>query len=130
MKHRKPKIDPVVLGFLTTLRRIPDDIVLSVASRDFEMGSGYSCLLGNTLREVLVACAAAPAFDKAGWCWPTVAHAELHDRFGGEYSEWKNIYYGVLPRSAWKESGIPEAGRLRQIEEAFTIRVMEAAGVA
>lgn len=104
-----------VQDYLDTFRRIPRPIVLSMASREFVMGDPIACVCGWAIREDI--------FRKTGEeRTPDIAErstvAIIDDaarRFGGNFWEWHAVYFGVINSSAL------------DIEEAFTLRVMEAA---
>ena|SRR6185503_3398691 len=97
------------MSYLTTLRRIPDDVILSMATREFQMYDPPSCICGWAMREDLLA---ATGSQGGGHSGPVRCAA----RFGGTEQEWGAIFggvtdtYGVLPR----------------IEMAFVRRVDEA----
>jgi hypothetical protein len=101
--------------YLTTLRRVPDDVILSTATRDIDLAETYRCVCGWTAREIAARkqnCDADTA-DGGPLVW-TIAGA-----VGGDFYEWQRINLAF--------HGKPTALAL---EEAFTLRVMEAAGVA
>lgn len=109
--------------YLQTLRRVPDDVILAVATRDIELGQGQSCLVGWVVREHLAAILQQPADDinaygdgddeDEDWT-PWERAAKL---FGGTLREWCNLYTDV---EAWED----EARAATEI--AFVDRVLEA----
>lgn len=112
--------NPVVTYYLKTLRRIPDDVVLAVATRDLDLENPQRCLCGWVIREQLAAMnGVAAEKKKAGipsseWGdFDVVEHAV--ELFGGTYKAWDDIFIGVV-----RDWHAP------LIEEAFTLRVMEA----
>lgn len=115
--------------FLTTLRRIPDEIVLSVASREMEMSKYARCLCGATVREYLVAFNGCADWNEADTkLFGTDSDKESAKLFGGTHDEWRDVYIGVLGQECPTMPAEDEArkGKLSLIEEAFTLRVMEA----
>jgi hypothetical protein len=88
---------------LTTLKRVPDDIVLATASRDIELHSGNSCLVGTFVREKFVQMStldfehtdanSAPNMGATYYCDVQKNAAEL---FGGTEKEWDFIFSGVV----------------------------------
>lgn len=123
---------PKVRGYLKTLRRIPDNIVLSLATRNFEMTNPASCLTGWALREAVGALRGQPAEDVPGnqYLWESCS-----EQFGGTDDEWRRIFDGVCCAgdSEKKNSagycmgcgGGDTHGHLPLIEEAFARRVAE-----
>lgn len=111
--------------FLRTLRRIPDEVVLSVATREMDMGSYQSCLCGSAVREYLVAFNDEQDFYHASSIGPNYELTSEHSArlFGGTWQEWHAVFAGVDPASA-ESDGV--SFELPNIEEAFTLRVMEA----
>jgi hypothetical protein len=103
--------------YLTTLRRIPDDIILSIASREVVPIQCSQCICGWGAREALARVRGVDADDILrvdGFefeTWKT-----CHQVFGGEVNEWCDVFTDIY-------SG-PD------VEDAFVTRVMEAAGVA
>jgi hypothetical protein len=120
-----------MLNYLTTLRRIPDEIILEMATREFVMGSAPSCLCGWALLEDLAALQAKPLdelVDNRAGDDPSFTNHDLFynssnagamqrmiDAFGGTKREWDAVFLGVC-----------RAPELRLIELAFTLRVEEA----
>lgn len=97
-----------VSQYLETLRRVPDDVILSVATREFDMPNPRTCLCAWLVREQLAQQHDTAADDEVGWA------IDEKVLFGGTSSEWAEIYVGVLDR------------RLPAIELAFVDRVAEA----
>lgn len=103
--------------YLETLRRIPDDIVLSMAARPIEPWRFDQCICGWAAREAKARTLNVDATETEAY----LADRDCTAAFGGEPREWADIFGGI----------VTTAGRLDEmVEEAFTLRVMEAAGVA
>jgi hypothetical protein len=105
-----------VKQFLSTLRKVPDDIVLSTAARELDLGDEQSCLCGTFMRECLVKMrdeefSKVNVSNDAGLDVP----ASCAFLFGGEQEDWEDIFTGVID-----ENDAP------LIEEAFMTRVFEA----
>lgn len=99
-----------VQGFLETLRRIPDDIVLSVMTRDLVLSEPRRCLCGWAVRESI-----GRATNRDAENVPTgFVPVQVSSAFGGTYDEWEAIYYGVCGRNA------------PYIERALALRIEEA----
>lgn len=94
---------------LETLRRIPDGIILDMASREIVMQGQNSCICGWAIRESLGL--AAGRTEPAAWHGRELEE-EMADRFGGTEEEWAEVAY-------WG-NGMPA------LEEAFARRVQEA----
>lgn len=116
--------------YLQTLRRLPDEVVLDMATREFTMSRADFCLCGWAMRAALSqANGKTPEeFDDFGF------PSDMAERFGGTEDEWRAIYLGVTPQWSdlivggleWAENQL--RGKLATIEEAFVHRVIEAAG--
>lgn len=102
--------------YLKTLRRIPDDIVLSVATREIVDISPSQCVCGWAIRESIARAANMPA-EEVIVTFPVTWRCE--NAFGGTDEEWSAIFLGIC-----------DEAQAPRIEAAFVIRVMEAAGVA
>lgn len=100
---------------LRTLRRIPDDVVLAMATVKYTMGEGACCVVGWAVRQDLLA---ATGEDDA-WMFGAIPRAV--ERFGGTYDEWNDIFSGVCYDETRKaHMSLPE------IELAFVQRIDEA----
>lgn len=99
--------------YLKTLRRIPDDAILDMATREFDMGDPETCICGWAFAEALAIAAGAPAEDVKSCDW--VTNAMCCNVFGGTQQEWLDIFGGVT-----SETTMP------LIELAFVHRVEEA----
>lgn len=103
--------------YLTTLRRVPDDIVLSVATREMEMSSGETCLCGWFVKEQVGRLlnmdpeAVDPFADVPG-IRAFSPNYKASEMFGGGWEEWSSLYNGA----EWDTSAV---------EEAFVERVLE-----
>lgn len=107
-----------VAKYLNTLRRIPDDIVLSMASRDVNPNNGNTCICGWAIRESVARALNCDA-EATSVLDILAIDRNLANAFGGTKDEWASLYFDA------GMYGYPAA-----VEEAFTRRVMEAAGVA
>ena len=94
---------------LTTLRRIPDDVILSMATREYDMNSCIACVCGWALHEDSLRTVGAVTASAQ----PIIP--QCVDRFGGAEQEWINIFGGAA-----------RPYYLPNIETAFTLRVAEA----
>lgn len=102
------------LPYLKTLRRIPKDVILSMATREMDMSFGESCLCGWAVKEAFANGLSAEEIDPyapPGVSWDSPANHCVY-RFGGDYSEWHNLY-----RDAEQ--------RIEIVEDAFVRRVAE-----
>lgn len=97
-----------VQRYLTTLRRIPPDVVRRMATREFNMLNDDSrCVCGWAIREALD--------DAVGRLTGTWSTDLCQQEFGGDFWEWAAIYHGVT------DLRLP----FIFIEEAFARRVAE-----
>lgn len=99
--------------YLKTLRRIPDDIVLSMATREINPYDNATCVCGWAIREAIARTVGA---DAANVTAPMFADARCAERFGGSDDEWFHLFDNIQYE--------PEV-----VESAFARRVMEAAKV-
>ena len=119
------KLDPDVQRYLTTLRRIPKEVRLSLGGRAFYLNDVPSCLCGWAVRDALLAMSGVEVEEGAYYWHDAVSTLgsstapRCVQLFGGSYEEWVDVFLGVT-----------SAFRLPAIETAFTLAVMEAAGVA
>lgn len=101
--------------YLKTLRRVPDDVILALGTREFEMDDGPTCLCGWIVKETLEKLKGIGLklkeveFDS----WDTGNSCQR--LYGGSYGEWQDIFGGVT-----EEDNFPN------IERAFVNRVIEA----
>jgi hypothetical protein len=104
--------------YLKTLRRLPDDVVLDMATREFEMGLGDTCVCGWALRAGLSLANGETPDEVQLFGGPslrdTAVTEDLAKEFGGQRGEWEDIWDGVC------------MGDLPDIELAFAIRLDEA----
>lgn len=117
----------------TRYRRVPDDIILSVASREFEMGDNASCVCGWIVREAVARLrnVAAEMVDLSDTIMlPNgeefyLSKEGCHMIFGGSRLGWEEIFHGVTGISDFDPTyeGNPA---VPDIERAFMNRVMEA----
>jgi hypothetical protein len=104
--------------YLTTLRRIPDDIILSIASRAIQPAEGEACICGWAVREAIGRAVDLDAEAVDPYAEPgSGVVSGCIDRFGGNEDEWGGVFGGIVSRQDL-------------VEDAFVTRVMEAAGVA
>lgn len=106
------------MNYLRTIRRIPDRIILAIASRDVIPSSPTSCICGWAIRESLARASNMDAEKIDAYTRVDSVVDACADRFGGTWEEWDAVFRGI----AGVEAPL--------IEEAFVDRVMEAAGVA
>lgn len=104
-----------VAQYRRTLDRIPDDIVLSMASREIEPNEGPSCICGWAVRESI---ARVCGIDASEAPTPSRIIYECWNRFGGTEPEWASVYWHIIGDTT-----------AALVEEAFADRVMAAAGV-
>jgi hypothetical protein len=104
-----------VKEYLSTLRKLPDDIVLDLATRELELNNPQRCVCGWAVRASL-----GKLQDRD----PARVNMEDVDE-----AEWLNQSYG-FGDVTWHEifDGVVEALEAPVIEEALRIRVIEAAG--
>jgi hypothetical protein len=96
---------------LRALRHIPANIRQELATRDFDMYDGSTCLVGTAVRAGL-----ARAQNLATEDIPTAGRYEpdlATELFGGKLSSWEEIYAGVMDE------------RFPVIERAFTNALLE-----
>jgi len=99
--------DPDVRSYFNTLLLLPDDVVLDLATREFNMQHMSSCLCGWSMRAGLSRInGQTPDEIRCG------SHAYAMVRqFGGTIWEWSGIFFGVTDH------------RLPKIEFAFEERL-------
>jgi hypothetical protein len=105
-----------VQRYLTTLRRVPDDVILATATRPVDLADPFGCLVAwvsyeGHARDMKCDAGERPAqaIYSIGWL------VEHYDDFDG----WMAINHAFHA-----------ARTAAALEDAFTLRVMEAAGVA
>lgn len=105
--------------YLATLRRVPDDIVLAVASREIEPVEPSSCLCAWVLREYIGRMVNRAADDVDSHGAEAISLMEIGgttDRcavaFGGTETEWDNIFHHIVTNPS-------------NVERAFMQRVLE-----
>lgn len=118
------EVPEFVAPYLATLRRIPNEIVLSVGSRDMDMGDPMTCLCGWALREGLANMAKLADAERVSHYIPSVWPSSYPSNgvpdkcarlFAGDWLEWNAVFMGVTDE------------RAPLIETAFAIRVAECA---
>ena len=84
-----------VAGYLRTLQRIPDDIILAIAAQDFDERDNERCVCGWAFREKFAReTRVDPNGDAA--CYAMYdAEMQCADRFGGGEHEWSLLYMGA-----------------------------------
>jgi hypothetical protein len=107
-----------VLPYLTTLRRLPDDVVLDIATRDLDLWRPCRCVCGWAVRAGL-------ARSSGDWTEERTGDAVLTGRisvlsameqmYGGTLDEWQEVFVGVV-----------QPLQLPLIEHAFVLRLDEA----
>lgn len=104
-----------VSPYLKTLRRVPDDIILSVATRRIVPISPEACICGWVLRESLARMANTDAAHVDPYANSNASVVSgCTEQFGGEWQDWDNIFCGIGTRRAGED-----------IEFAFVDRVLE-----
>lgn len=103
--------------YLDTLRRVPDDIILSVATREMDMGDGETCLCGWFVKEQVgrilnVDPADVDPYDDAPDATAFAPNDKAWQLFGGDDLDWYRLYNNA----AWDTD----------VERAFVARVLEA----
>lgn len=73
---------------LETLRLVPDDVILAVATRDIQLDSAFQCVCGSIIRE-LWSIEQDVDFDDVEYS--DVIVEGLHMRLGGEPKDWYDI---------------------------------------
>ena len=114
-------ITPEARPYLDTLRRIPADVRLSMATRELHVSSRSSCVCGWAIREAVARTTERDAGDVPRDD-PAVpvdfsSASTMKKLYGGSYEEWDDIYWLSTDYSASSS----------YIEEAFLIAVAEAA---
>lgn len=100
---------------LQLLRRVPDDIILALGCREFDMGDGDCCICGWAVREALARVRSVAAEQIMGDDgWDCRAYSTCAALFGGSEEDWRRLYYDV--DNPWK---------LPDIEAAFAQRLNE-----
>jgi hypothetical protein len=121
------RIEELAKGFLATLNRVPDDIVLETATRDLELTVDVTCLCGWFARQQIgrmlgvdgdeiVGSSDLLDHDPRGFC---------ARKFGGTDREWRELFLGVVGGPNWNEPELIAATEL-----AFTDRVIAATEAA
>lgn len=80
--------------FLKTLRLVPDDVILSLGTRDIDLGSPSHCVIGWIARELRGREQEAPAEDTSavnGYGYPESMLDTVHRRLRGDRNEWQMI---------------------------------------
>jgi hypothetical protein len=105
--------------FLKTLRRVPDDIILSTIARDLDLNDANSCLCGTFMREKICQMKDV-AFERT-------SSGEMHSTtgmkvpgmcallFGGTKEEWDDVFMGVTYES---DAPLIEEALMRRVDEA------------
>lgn len=102
-------------AYHATLRRVPDDIILAVATRPIELRESQECVCGWMARETHARRMNVDAAERATRLSVTSA---LADTYGGsEFDEWCPINWAYGSQI-----------KAENLERAFVERVMEAAG--
>lgn len=113
-------ISPEAAPYLKTLRRIPADVRLSMATRAIDPDARQTCICGWAIREAIAAVRHGDATYTDRDSDPNVSPssaAAMRDLYGGTYDEWDRLYWDVA-------SHLPTSPL---IEEAFVTAIQEAA---
>ncbi len=83
------------LPYLKTLRRLPADIVLSMATRNIQVGNPSACVCGWAIRESLAFTNGKPAeeYRVSEACDPWHQGEYLAKEYGGTVGEWDSLFY-------------------------------------
>lgn len=100
------------LPYLDTLRLVPDDIILSMATRPISLDDAYECVCGWAAREIVARDRNLDAADQGTRKCYVIG--VLEDRLGGENHEWSRI------------NGAGYGPTEKALERAFVERVLEA----
>lgn len=105
-------------AYHATLRRVPDDIILAVATRPIDIANHAGCVCAWIAREQIATVLQQDADSDAVRFGRRTAQSTPLDAWGGEYGEWIAINgaYGTLENAD-------------ALEDAFVARVMEACGL-
>jgi hypothetical protein len=97
--------------YYTTLKRIPSEILLSMATRDFKMEHPNTCIVGWALREHFIKYVNPERRVESVGIVETAPHTTQEKRivelFGGTCHDWNQIFFGVC--SSYKLPLIEEA---------------------
>lgn len=85
--------------YLKTLKKIPDDIVLSMATREFNMVNPCTCICGWALREAIM-----QNGEEDDICGVIGAVS----RFGGTYQEWSKLSWDSYNKTELVEEAFVE----------------------
>lgn len=122
--------------YLKTLRRIPDEIILDMGTRAFDMKEPTTCVCGWALRIAIAPILGRtaemidPEWDGSRHTTIPVPDSRLIEdgvtlrcgKFWGGVEEWEAVFNGVLPFDGEN----PYSGHLPEIERAFVERLDEA----
>lgn len=117
-------------SYLRTLRRIPAEIRLSMATREFDMHDADMCITGWAIREALLRAFGTmkrvPGMEVDGvkQCDPEASIRAAQTLYGGTREEWARIFWGVDGKDA--QGNVAWTSELPAIETAFTLAVAEA----
>ena len=96
-------------GYLTTLRRLPREVVLEIAGREIDPGDPETCICGWALRLGL---SQERGVDADYLLTPWTDLYELVRLYGGDWGDWYAVYHGILDDRVL-------------VEQAFMRRVLE-----
>jgi hypothetical protein len=102
------------MRYLATLRRIPDDVILSMATRPINLNSAAECVCGWAAREIVARQQNIDAEDAA----PFDPTGVLADTLGDDAADWWGEWSRINGAGPGEESG-------DELEEAFVERVLE-----
>lgn len=104
--------------YLKTLERVPDRVILAVASREIDLNEPCQCVCGWSVREQLAELSDVPAdtvdphsAPDHGLIYRTVP-LQCAELFGGTPGEWWSLFLDIVT-----------PGKMRKVEEAFVERV-------
>lgn len=126
MARTKKQFNALVKGFLTTIRRVPAEIVLGTAACDLELDDSQQCLVGTFVRAEIANMVEKDIADTTKYDAVDgygLVSKMASRRFGGTVNEWAKLFYGVVGYSA---QGLYASDDLRAATElAFVRRVNE-----
>jgi len=110
------------LRALKLLRLVPDDIILSIATRDFNMIDGASCLCGWVVRETLARIRNVPIHTSV---MDSIAPESMCcELYGGDRGDWEDVFAGVM-RDETELEWSPNRMNLIDVELALITRLNE-----
>lgn len=127
------KVSQAVKGYLATLRRVPDEVILATANRGMDLGDTTSCLAGWVVREQIGRiCNVDPDTLVVRDRWGLTFTFDARKAMGSKYGEYVNSAVGATKlfggtEEEWAElhNGVVSE-EMPDIELAYSIRIEEA----